>query len=119
MKNLKETTIKIGETIFSLDSLYDDEKRGILLQCLWGWSEKIYEIEKYSNLKRWEENVADEDQKYVTISKIVVPTEYDKAQLLEASNYIHNLQDIDSEYMAVNTIMHLYERPHLIEVKGE
>ncbi len=119
MENLKETTIKIGETIFSLASLYDDEKRELLLQCIEGWSEKIYEIENASKLKRWEENVANEDQKYVTISKIVVPTEYDKSQILEASAYIHNLRDIDSDYMAVNTIMHLYECPELIEVKGE
>jgi len=58
-----------------------------------------------------------ENQKYVTISKIIVPTEQDKQQLLAAFEYIHYLSDIDPDYMAVNTIMHIYTRPDLIEIQ--
>lgn len=54
---------------------------------------------------------------FVTISKIVVPTEYDKEQLLKAFKYIHNLRTIDSDYCGVNTIMHMYQHPELIEVE--
>lgn len=60
---------------------------------------------------------AGDDQEWVTISEIVVPTEYDKEQLLKAFRYIHYLHDIDPDYMAVNTIMHLYQCPELIKVK--
>ena len=68
------------------------------------------ELFRYDNRKK------PENQKYVTITKIVVPSEQDKQQLLAAFAYIHNLRNIDSDYMAVNTIMHIYERPQLIEV---
>lgn len=56
-----------------------------------------------------------EDQKWGNF-KIIVPTEEDKKQLLLASEYIHNLSDIDSDYMMVNALMHLYLNPELIEV---
>jgi hypothetical protein len=55
--------------------------------------------------------------KYVSISKIVVPSERDKEQLLKAFKYLHDLRNIDPEYYAVNTIMHIYQNPDLIEVE--
>ena len=58
-----------------------------------------------------------EEKQFVTISKIVVPTERDKKQLLKAFKYLHDLRNIDPEYYAVNTIMHIYQNPDLIEVQ--
>lgn len=47
----------------------------------------------------------------VAITKIVVPTERDKEQLLLALRYIHDLRDIDTDYYAVNTIAHQHMVP--------
>lgn len=70
---------------------------------------KKYKLEKYK------EELGD-NQKWVRLTKIIVPTEYDKQQLLEAFRYIHD-RDIDTELMAVNTIAHLYLHPDMIEVQ--
>jgi hypothetical protein len=58
-----------------------------------------------------------DNQKWVGISKIVVKTQREKDELLKAFNYIHNLREIDSDYLAVNTIMHIYTRPELIVIE--
>lgn len=58
------------------------------------------------------------DPRYITIEQIVVPTEFDKAQLLLASEYLHYNRLIDTDLMAVNTIVHLYENPDIIVVKN-
>lgn len=58
-----------------------------------------------------------EEQQWVTIDEIIVPTEFDKEQLLKAIKYIHYLRNIDTDYMAVNTLVHIYENPDLIKVK--
>jgi hypothetical protein len=71
-----------------------------------------------TKLQRWESRVPNGKQKFVTITKITVPTEYDKQQLLTAFEYIHDLHCIDSDYHAVNTVMHMYRCPFLIEVKS-
>lgn len=68
-------------------------------------------------LVRYDES-AGAGQKYVQITEIVVPTEYDKQQLLLAFRYIHDLKEADSDLMAVNTIMHLYTCPDMIKVAG-
>lgn len=68
-------------------------------------------------LNRYDETAGD-NQKWCTISEIVVPTERDKEQLLKAFEYIHNLRTIDSDYLAVNTIMHMYQHPDAIKVKA-
>lgn len=67
-------------------------------------------------LARYDES-AGNDQKLCTITEIVVPTEYDKDQLLRAFEYIHNLRTIDSDYLAVNTVMHMYLCPDKIKVR--
>ena len=67
-------------------------------------------------MDKYDEKLNDEDQPYVSLTEIVVPTEHDKEQLLKAFEYIHYLEDIDPDYMAVNTIMHLYLRPDKIKV---
>jgi hypothetical protein len=53
---------------------------------------------------------------YVAITKIVVPTQRDKDELLRAIEYIHYLRELDTDYIAVNTLAHMYLRPELIEV---
>lgn len=68
-------------------------------------------------LERYPTSV-DEKNNYVTISKIIVPTERDKEQLLKAFRYLHDTWNIDTEYYAVNTIVHTYLNPDLIEVKS-
>ena len=54
----------------------------------------------------------------VDITKIVVPTVRDKVQLLLALQYIHDLRCIDTDYIAVNTLIHHYMCPELIEVEA-
>lgn len=60
-----------------------------------------------------------EKQKWVQITEIVVPTEYDKEQLLLAIKYIHDLRNLDTGYLAVNHLLHLYLHPELIVVREE
>ena len=69
--------------------------------------------ENMDKMDKWVENQPLEKQKFVTITKITVPTEKDKEQLLRAFQYIHNLADIDTDFMAVNYIAHIYEDPDL------
>ena len=72
-----------------------------------------------NNMDRYNEDLGDDEQPYVHITEIVVPTEHDKEQLLKAFEYIHYLEDIDPDFMAVNVIMHLYLRPEMIKVVKE
>ncbi len=64
-------------------------------------------------------DAAGDNQKWITIKKIIVETEEDKQQLLLASEYIHGLRNIDTGYMGANLIAHLYHCPDLIEVQNE
>lgn len=65
-------------------------------------------------LNVYDDNLPQDKQKWITIKQIVVKTESDKNQLLLASKYIHDLDCIDTDYMAVNYIAHLYTNPELI-----
>lgn len=58
-----------------------------------------------------------EPSKNVFLNRIVVKDEYSKQQLLLASEYIHNLHELDTDYMAVNVLAHLYEDPDMIIVE--
>ena len=71
-----------------------------------------------AELNRYDENKKSEEQKWVSISKILVPTLEDKQQLLAAFKYLHDLNEIDTDILAVNTIAHLYHNPDLIEVQA-
>jgi hypothetical protein len=64
-----------------------------------------------------EEELADPRFEWPTIKSIVVNCEFAKEQLLNASAYIHNLREIDTDYFMVNTLAHLYENPTLITVE--
>ena len=48
--------------------------------------------------------------------KILVSSEEEKAELLEASKHIHDSRDIDTDLPMVNTIAHLYQAEWIIEV---
>ena len=67
------------------------------------------------NFVYYDEELGD-NQKWVTISKIEVPTDYDKEQLLLAIKYLHDNPLIDTDILAVNTLVHLYLNPELIKV---
>lgn len=49
--------------------------------------------------------------------KIVVSTEKEKQELIDASEYIHYLRDIDTDIPMVNFLAHLYMAEELIEVQ--
>ena len=70
----------------------------------------FYHWEEYPLLKRHEQ-YTDDDEKgenhYFTKFKIVVSSEEDKQQLEEAFRYIHD-QNIDTDYVTVNQLVHVY-----------
>ena len=68
-----------------------------------------------SGMSQYEDELGD-DQDWLRIEKIVVPSEKDKQQLLLALEYLHNNFTIDTNFMAVNRLVHLYENPEIIEV---
>jgi hypothetical protein len=57
----------------------------------------------------------DSDNQWVNIKAIHVSTEYDKAQLLMALEYLHDCY-IDTDFIAVNALVHLYQNPDKIVV---
>lgn len=49
--------------------------------------------------------------------KIIVDSEQEKAELLEAIEYIHYLRCVDTDHSPmVNRLVHMYLAPELIEV---
>jgi len=48
---------------------------------------------------------------------IEVDSEYSKQQLILAFEYLHTLSDIDSDFIAVNQLIHTYLNPELIKVR--
>lgn len=59
-------------------------------------------------MRKHDENI--ENQKWATY-RIIVPTEEEKQELLEASEHIHD-SDIDTDYIYVNSIAHIYYNPN-------
>jgi len=66
-------------------------------------------------LKRYNKKNSDVDFNMA----ITVNSEETKEQLLLASAYIHNLQSLDTSFIAVNWLAHLYTNPDLITVDDE
>jgi len=62
-------------------------------------------------LKRYPENDVD-SIKFFEYT-IVVPTKQDREELLETSRYLHDLRCIDTDYIAVNQLVHEYEHKTL------
>lgn len=77
--------------------------------------ERQHEISDYG-MERYPENSENEPVNYVTIKSIEVSTERDRTELLKACQYLHDNRLIDTDYYAVNTLVHVYERPELIKV---
>jgi hypothetical protein len=59
----------------------------------------------------------DGENQWTTISEIRVPTEHDKQQLLAAFAYLHDCY-VDTDLLAVNTLVHMYQNPDKIIVNG-
>lgn len=76
----------------------------------WNMDEHRALLEKYPTDKT-------APREYVAITEIVVPSERDKQQLLQAIKYLHDNRTIDTDFYAVNTLVHMYEVPDLIKVK--
>ena len=76
----------------------------------WNYDENTRGMERYS--------ANETGETYITITRLVVPTQYDKEQLLMAIKYFHDNKTIDSDFKAVNTLIHLYETPDRIEVEA-
>ena len=54
---------------------------------------------------------------FVNITKIVVPTYFDRDQIMLAAKYLHDNRTIDTDLMAVNTLVHIYQNPDLFLVE--
>ena len=54
---------------------------------------------------------------FVNIDKIIVLSERDKIELLKAIRYLHDNPLIDSNYYAVNSLIHVYTNPGMVEIK--
>lgn len=48
---------------------------------------------------------------------ILVENEYDRDQVVAALKYLHDSSDIDTDFVMVNTLVHLHHNPDLIMVK--
>lgn len=68
-------------------------------------------------LRRYDHRRKPENQLSVDLTRIVVPSEDAKQQLLAASRYLHDLREIDTHYFMVNTLCHLYMNPDLVVVE--
>ena len=62
---------------------------------------------------------------FVKLKKIIVETEDDKKELLEAFRYLHDFDGedkdgnpigLDHDNIAINLLMHLYLNPEIIEI---
>lgn len=58
-------------------------------------------------MKKYEENITDWKTVPFTKYVIIVPTEEDKNELMEAFEHIH-YSDIDTDFIAVNQLAHEY-----------
>jgi hypothetical protein len=122
-----------GDSVHSVKMVFHEYNTFVkideLLQTL-GFAQKItgkppepeheaWDYETFAKeLERYDEALGAKQQ-WVIIKKIVVATEREKEQLLLACRYIHNLHSIDTDFIAVNSLAHLYLDPNLIEVKGK
>jgi len=73
---------------------------------------------KRFKMHRYDDSKGD-DQKWVNLVSIIVSDEESKQQLLLASEYIHGLRNIDTDFMGANILAHLYCQPDLIKVVGK
>ena len=70
-----------------------------------GWRVKQPEPKDVEGLDRYPEG----DNPFIPfITKIVVPSEYARQQVALACRYLHDQMTTDTDYMAVNFLVHLY-----------
>ena len=91
----------------------------------WNYDKNRYynegeEMEEYNLTKQSEPNL-----KFLDV-KIIAKSKSDKEELINTSKYLHDFcvetnarkwVSLDSDYVGVNYLMHLYTSPELIEVK--
>jgi hypothetical protein len=83
-----------------------------------------------STIPRWAENILLDAMAYphglkryskvlenINIKKIVVNSEETKDQLIKALCYLHDLHEVNTDFIAVNTLLHQYINPDNIEVE--
>jgi len=81
------------------------------------WDGEAANMDEHRLMERYPED-PNAEMKFVNITEIVVPSERDKEQLLKAIKYLHDNRTIDTNYYAVNSLVHMYEAPELIKVKS-
>lgn len=83
-------------------------------EAYWKWK---YEDDPNDwDMTRYSPDPQEKDPWHPSILKITVTDQKTKDELLTASRYVHN-RNIDTDFMMVNTLAHLYQRPELISVK--
>jgi hypothetical protein len=94
--------MKLHEMIVEL--IDDDEEHEA-----WNYEEHNRLLERYPT---------EGDPEWLGLKEIVVSTERDKQQFLQAFKYLHDNRTIDTDFLAVNTLVHIYMNPDLIKVKS-
>ena len=79
--------------------------------------DEAWNMDEHRLMERYPEEGSGVDPQYVDITEIIVPTERDKDQLLRAIKYLHDNRTIDTDFYAVNTLVHMYHVPERIKVK--
>lgn len=99
----------------------------IISDLVWWLSKLVARLNNFINppdgppagLERYPEDYngqpGDPEPNWIKPIKIIVQNERDKQQLLLAFQYLHD-QDIDTDLMAVNYLVHMYLEPDSIEV---
>ena len=70
-------------------------------------------------LRRWNDDLPAAQQQYLEHIRIIARSEEDKAQLIRAFQYIHDMRELDTDYIAVNYLAHIYTNPEIIVVDEE
>ena len=70
-------------------------------------------------MDRWDYSKEQSEQKFLGKVTITVETEAAREQVLLALQYLHNRWDIDTDYMAVNRLVHIYTHPECVVVGVE
>ncbi len=105
---------ELGETLTSASGVKAElDEDGVLLMS-WDSYNESYNIP--DGLVKYDDSTISPTNPFVEITEIIVPTIYDKDQLIKSFQYIHNLRSINSDYIGVNTIMHMYTVPERIVV---
>jgi len=82
---------------------------------------KYYKYNKaWEEFDIWDSDKPQQEQKFIGHPiKITVKSKRDKDQLLLAFKYLHDNPIINTDYMAVNYLVHIYTDPDIIEIEEE